>query len=253
MGRPGRELLNSQLRRLQNDLRIDFTIANIENAASGFGVTKKVYDELTYLAIDAFTGGNHIYDKKDVIPLFETLEKVIRPLNFPPGNPGRGYRIFTVKGRPIAVVNLIGRVFMALSDCPFRGVDAVLPEIQKLTPLIFVDMHAEATSEKIAMGWHLDGRVSAVFGTHTHVMTADQRILDRGTAYATDLGMVGAYDSVLGMERDPIIQKFLTQFPVKFEPVKRPSEVIFNAIMVTVNPDTGKALSIEGVQRRYNL
>ena len=251
VGQPGRDFLFNNLKSIQKDQQIHITIANIENAAAGFGVTTKVYDQLKKLPIDLFTSGNHIYDKKDIIPNFNKLSKLIRPINFPKGNPGIGLKIIQFNDYKIAVINAIGRVFMGLSDCPFQKINEVLPDILKETPIVIVDFHAEATSEKQGFGWFLDGKVSCVFGTHTHVMTADNQILTNGTAYISDIGMVGAKESILGMQKDNIIQKFLDQMPTRFEPPKT-TNVIFNAIKLNINSKTGKANSIEKIQLNSN-
>ena len=252
VGQPGRDVLERYLSDIQRRYEIDFTIANLENAASGFGITHKVYNELASLGIDAFTSGNHIYDKREVMGSFSEFTNLVRPLNFAPGSPGQGIRYYECQGTKIAVVNLIGRVFMAQSDCPFQAINRVIDEIRQNATIIIVDFHAETTSEKQAMGWMLDGKATLVFGTHTHVMTADSRLLDQGTAYISDLGMVGARDGILGMERAPIIRKFLTQLPARFEPAKTKYQQ-FNAVKLVCDPVTGHAISIERVAADYQL
>lgn len=225
----------------------NFILANAENAAAGFGLTFKTYDELVSYGIHAFTSGNHIFDKKEIVKTFDAYTRLVRPLNFPNGTPGVGYRIFEVEGHKIAVINLIGRVFMNHSDCPFQAIDALIETIRAETPIILVDFHAEATSEKQAMGYFLDGKVSAVFGTHTHVQTADERILPKGTAYITDLGMTGSLNSILGMEKEPVIKKFFTQMPTRFEATKDYPWML-NGITLSLNPNTGSANDITRVR-----
>ncbi len=252
IGKPGRAFLKQHLKTIQQEHHIDFTVANVENAAGGFGITEKVYYELLGMDIDACTSGNHIYDKKEILGKFDQFSKLIRPLNYPPNNPGEGIRFFSVKNVKIAVINLIGRVFMGAYDCPFRCMDSILSMVQNETPLILVDFHAEATSEKQALSWHIDGKVSAVWGTHTHVQTADERILPNETASITDLGMVGAWDSVIGMGKETIIKRFLTQMPAKFD-VPKSKRVIFNAIKLDIHPETGKSIGISRIQRQYQF
>lgn len=250
VGRPGRHVLVKHLIQLQKRHNIEFTVANIENAAGGFGVTAKTYQEVGSLPIHVFTSGNHIYDKHEIMTQFHNYPKVIRPLNFSPNAPGEGIRIVKWNHLKIAVVNLIGRVFMGPSDCPFRKIHDKLEEIQKETSLIIVDFHGEATSEKQAMGYYLDGKVSLVFGTHTHVMTADERVLPKGTAYISDLGMTGAKNGILGMEAGPILNRFLTNLPAKFEPSSS-KPVMINAVKVTIDTETGLAKKIERIQEEF--
>jgi metallophosphoesterase (TIGR00282 family) len=250
IGNPGRKILNENLRSLQKEHNIHFTIANVENSAGGFGVTAKIITELKGLSIQAFTSGNHIYDNKDILKDFNSLEALLRPLNFPPGNPGRGFQIFNMNSLKIAVVNLQGRVFIGNYDCPFQIIDKYLPQIKSQTNIILIDIHAEATSEKQALALYLDGKVSGVFGTHTHVMTADERILDNGTAYITDIGMVGSLDSVIGVEKDKIIKRFFDQMPSRFEPEKK-GQKIFNGAIISVDVNSGKAVSIKRIQQTY--
>ncbi|MFC1752119.1 TIGR00282 family metallophosphoesterase [Thermoproteota archaeon] len=247
VGRPGRDAISEYLATIKQKHAIDLTIANAENAAGGFGLNYKIYNELLDAGCDILTSGNHIYDKKEIIYDFDKLDQLIRPLNFPKGNPGYGYKIVPVKNIKVAVINLIGRVFVGHYDCPFQAIDTILPSILEQTPIVIIDMHAETTSEKEAMGWYLDGKVSLVFGTHTHVMTADLSILTNGTGYITDLGMAGALDSVLGMDRNAIIKRFLTQMPERFEPPKKPGQKIINAIISRINTQTGKIESLEDV------
>ncbi len=248
VGRIGREALRLVLPDLQREYSPDFTIVNLENASSGFGVTPKTYAELAKLPIDVFTSGNHIYDKRELLPEISKLDKLVRPLNFPNTKFGKGAIVVEKDGLKIAVVNAIGRVFMGMYDCPFRAMDAALPGLRAQTPVVIVDFHGEATSEKQAFGWYLDGRVSLVFGTHTHVPTADARILPEGTAYMSDIGMCGFKDGILGMQRKPIIEKFLTQLPTRFEPPKvGPAWVC--GLHLVVDGSTGRAQSITPFQR----
>ena len=252
-GKPGRRALAALLPKLIKEKNIDFVIANGENSAGGFGITIKTFEELLRCGIDSITLGNHIWDKKDVIPILESDRRLIRPANLPEGNPGTGHAIYTIekagKKINIGVINLVGRVFMLAVDCPFRAADRAINEIKQNAPVIFVDMHAEATSEKQAMGFYLDGRVSGVFGTHTHVQTSDDRILDGGTAYITDAGMTGPFDSVIGVKKEIIIRRFLTGAPEKFEIAE--GNVRINAVLTAVDEITGKAASIERLDIKY--
>ena len=249
IGRPGRQAVEKLLPGLVEEHQIDFVIANGENAAAGFGLTPAVLDNLFGLGIDAVTSGNHLWDKKDILPRLKKEPRLLRPANYPPEVPGTSFGIYEDKqGRKVGVFNLLGRVFMPAVDCPFRIADQVIAELKKETDIIIVDMHAEATSEKIALGWYLDGRVSAVIGTHTHVMTADERVLPHGTAYITDAGMTGGFDSVIGMEKEPIIEKFLTQLPTKFEVAEQ--DVRFNGVVVEVDEQNGKAIEINKVNSK---
>jgi 2',3'-cyclic-nucleotide 2'-phosphodiesterase len=244
VGKPGRELVRRGLGPLVAHHRIDLVIANVENAAAGFGVTPDIADDFLEYGIDVMTGGNHIWDKKEIFPYFDEHPRLIRPANFPAGTPGRGvYLARTKAGVPVAVVNAMGRVFMTAIDNPFRVVDTEIEAVRRDARLIFVDFHAEATSEKIAMGWHLDGRVTAVVGTHTHVQTADERVLPQGTAYITDVGMTGPHDSVIGVDRSAILARFLTALPQRFETATENPRL--NAVIVTGDETTGMASSIE--------
>jgi metallophosphoesterase (TIGR00282 family) len=241
-GEPGRAAVQKLLPRLKAEHHIDFTVVNVENAASGFGVTPQHARAFLDQGVDVMTSGNHIWDRKEIVDYITRENLLLRPANFPAGTPGVGH--ITVKTGPhrVAVLNLMGRVFMNPIDCPFRKADELLPELRKETPIILVDMHAEATSESVAMGWHLDGRVSAVVGTHRHVQTADERVLPKGTAYITDLGMTGPIDSVIGVDTDLILQRFLYQMPIRFEPAKGPAAL--HGVVITVDPDTGRASEI---------
>ncbi|HET7344049.1 MAG TPA: TIGR00282 family metallophosphoesterase [Methylomirabilota bacterium] len=241
-GETGRAALAKHLPRLRQEHAIDFCVVNIENAASGFGVTPAMARQALEQGADVLTSGNHIWDRKEIVEYITKENLLLRPANFPPGTPGVGH--VTVKAGPhkIAVLNLMGRVFMLPIDCPFRKADEIVPELRRDTPIVLVDMHAEATSESVAMGWHLDGRVSAVVGTHRHVQTADERVLPGGTAYITDLGMTGPTDGVIGVDRDIILQRFLGQMPMRFEPAKGPAAL--HGVVIVVDPDSGRASDI---------
>lgn len=216
MGRPGRDALEEFLNKKRDNY--DFIIVNGENSAAGFGITPKISDEFFEMGVDVITSGNHIWDKKEIYPYLNENNSLLRPLNYPKGVPGFGYVIKdSKKGEKIAVVNIQGRVFMPEVDSPFDRIDEILDELKKITSNIIVDFHAEASSEKLAMGYFLDGRVSLVFGTHTHIQTADERILDRGTGFISDVGMTGAHDSIIGMTVETVLPKFLTSLPSRFE------------------------------------
>ena len=246
VGRPGRELVRRGLAALVERHKIDLVAANVENAAAGFGVTPDIADDLLELGVHVMTGGNHTWDKKEIIPYFQDHPRLIRPANLPPGAPGRGVHVtHTSSGVSVAVINVMGRVFMIPIDDPFRVVLDEIEAVRKEARVILVDFHAEATSEKIAMGWHLDGRVSAVVGTHTHVQTADERVLPRGTAYITDVGMTGPHDSVIGVERSSIVQRFMTALPQKFETATENPRL--NGAIITADETTGRATAIERV------
>jgi metallophosphoesterase (TIGR00282 family) len=244
VGSAGRRALHEALESTIDRKKVDFTVVNVENAAGGFGMTRDIYSELKKLPIDVFSSGNHIWDKKDFVAFLDEAEDVLRPANYPPGNPGRGWLVKpTAAGTPVAVLNLQGQVFMTNIDSPFRVADELVPAIGKEARVILVDFHAEATSEKNAMGWYLDGRVSAVLGTHTHVPTADDTLRPGGTAYLTDVGLTGAYEGVIGFQKDRVIEKFLSQTPRPFEPAKR--DVRLAAAVVSVDEETGRATAIE--------
>lgn len=244
MGKPGRRALHSILPRLVDRHRTDYVVVNVENAAGGFGITPEIMDELSDLPIDCFTTGNHIWDKREGMDLLDRDPRLLRPANYPEGNPGKGVYVGeTAGGIPVAVMNLEGRVFMSQLDSPFLVADRLLAQLDKKVKAIFVDFHAEATSEKQAMGFYLDGRVSAVIGTHTHVPTADERVLPNGTALLTDVGMTGPYESVIGMRVDKVLKRFLLQTPSSFEVAKR--DVRLAAALVDIDEKTGKARTIE--------
>lgn len=249
IGRKGRGIVASMLPRFKQEEKIDFCIANGENLAGGFGITPAVAKQVYAAGVDVLTGGNHIWSKKEIYQIIDEDERILRPLNYPIGVPGRGGHIYTVNNQQIGVISLCGRVFMNNLDCPFRTVMLEIERMRVETPNIIVDFHAEATSEKIAMGLYLDGLASAVIGTHTHVQTADERILPQGTAYITDIGMVGAKNSVIGVDSDIIIKRFLTSLPLQFEPTKT-GPGIFCGVIIEINSDgiTPNALSIKRVQ-----
>ncbi|RPJ49419.1 MAG: TIGR00282 family metallophosphoesterase [Candidatus Latescibacterota bacterium] len=245
-GSAGRTAIAELLPGLLGRLMPDFCVANCENVAGGFGFTPATADELLRSGIDVLTGGNHSWDRRESMGYLDSNERVLRPHNYPNGNPGRGAGVFfTRKGDKVAVLNLMGRVFLDPIDCPFRAADEALPRLRAETPVVLVDMHAEATSEKLAMGRHLDGRVTAVFGTHTHVQTADERVLPGGTAYITDAGMTGPHDSIIGVKTDLILRRFRTKLPVRFEPAE--GDPRLSGALVDVDAETGRALRIERI------
>ena len=249
VGRPGRRIVAEKLKPLIAELDIDCVIANAENAAGGSGLTPQIYDKLLRYGVNLVTLGDHTYRKKDIIETLEKSEHIARPANFSEQAAGRGIAYYkTSKGPTVAVVSLIGRIFMKPADCPYNAIDKILPQLQQKADIIIVDFHAEATSEKIAMGYHLDGRVSLCFGTHTHVATADERILPKGTAYITDIGMTGAYDSVLGRDVESVLKSFRTQMPYPFEIAT--GDVKMDAILVTIDSNTKKAERIERISIR---
>jgi metallophosphoesterase (TIGR00282 family) len=247
VGKPGRATVADLLPGLRDEYSPELVIANGENSAGGLGITKDAADQLLRSGVDVITLGNHTWTKKEVISFIDDETRLLRPANYPPMVPGRGSFVYkTASGLEIGVMSLIGRTFMVPVDDPFRVADEVVAQLRKITPIIFVDMHAEATSEKNAMGWYLDGRVTAVLGTHTHIQTSDERILPQGTAYITDLGMVGPLDSILGLKPQLVINKFLTQMPQKFEVAEGPT-LLFGAV-VDFRPD-GKATSVTRIRR----
>src|SRR5213596_1925785 len=244
VGSPGRQIVRDRLADVVAQRQIDLVIANGENSASGFGITPRLAEELLKMGIDVLTGGNHSWDRKEILEFLPHEPRLLRPANFPEGNAGSGLYLGTAKnGVKYAVLNLQGRVFMTPIDDPFRKADSELAKIPEDVAFVLVDMHAETTSEKIAMGWYLDGRVTAVVGTHTHVTTADERVLPAGTAYITDVGMTGPHDGVIGMDRIGIVKKFLDGMPARFEPAKGP--VALHGVVMRIDPDTGRGLSIE--------
>ncbi|HHT9125091.1 MAG TPA: TIGR00282 family metallophosphoesterase [Candidatus Brocadiia bacterium] len=251
VGRPGRQILQDKLPTFIKDEKIDFCIANGENSAGGSGITGEVASSLLSFGVDVITMGDHVWKKKEVVPLLENERRLLRPENYSPLARGRGIVAINSKcGEPIGVINLLGRVFMKPIDCPFRVVDQVLKEFSGKTRVIIVDLHAEATSEKIAMGWYLNGRVSAVVGTHTHVQTADERILPNGTAYITDLGMTGSHESILGRSISPVLKAIVTQMPERFDVAER--DVRICGVVISVDSSTGKAQDIKRIVVREN-
>jgi len=250
VGKPGRQAIEDFLPELKKEYNIDLVIANIENAAGGFGCTRSVYHELLSLGIDFFTSGNHIYDQKEFVEIMDDFDRLIRPLNYPPGNPGKGYSVIKKNSCSLAVVNLLGRVFTSTVDCPFRAGRSIIDTLQKEGyKNILIDIHAEATSEKKAIGYYFEGMVSAVVGTHTHVVTADESILKGGTAYITDVGMTGCIEGILGFSTEPIIERFLTQRSVRFSPPKK-SRNMLQAVLISIDNSTGKAIKITRIDKR---
>jgi len=246
VGRPGRRIVAEKLKSLIFERDIDCVIANAENAAGGSGLTPQIYDKLLKYGVNLVTLGDHTYRKKGIIETLEKSENIARPANFSEQAAGRGVAYYkTSKGPTIAVVSLIGRIFMKPADCPYNAIDKILPQLQQKADIIIVDFHAEATSEKVAMGYHLDGRVSLCFGTHTHVVTADERILHKGTAYITDIGMTGAYDSVIGRDVENVLKSFRTQMPFPFEVAT--GDVKMDTILVAIDSNTKKAERIERI------
>ena len=247
VGRPGRRILADRLKSLVKEMDIDCVIANAENAAGGSGLTPQIYDKLLRYGVNLITLGDHTYRKRDIIKTLETADNIVRPANLSEHAAGRGVAVYkTNKGPVVGVVNLIGRIFMKPADCPYNAIDRILPQLQQKADIIIVDFHAEATSEKIAMGYHLDGRVSCCFGSHTHVVTADEKILTKGTAYITDIGMTGPSNSVLGRGAESVLKSFRTQMPVPFEIAT--GDMKMEAIAVAVDSNTKKAERIERIK-----
>ena len=243
-GRPGREAVRDHLPQLLGERQIDLCVVNIENSAAGNGVTPSLAHQFFEMGIDVLTSGNHVWDRREILDYLDQEPRLLRPANYPQTTPGTGLFLGeTLQQIPYAVINLQGRVFMPLTDCPFRVGRELIDSLESQVKVILVDFHAEATSEKQAMGWFLDGTVSAVLGTHTHVATADERILPQGTAYMTDVGMTGAQDSIIGVETDIIQSKFVNQMPARFVPAKR--NVQINAVEVEIDIETGRARGIE--------
>jgi metallophosphoesterase (TIGR00282 family) len=246
VGKPGRTAVSIGLDRLVDRHNVDVVIANGENAAGGFGITDETAADLFDSGVHLLTTGNHIWDKKESVDFIRREERLIRPANYPEGAPGRGSAVVTTAaGIKVGVLNLQGRVFMGNLDCPFSVAERELSRLKQITPIIIVDFHAEATSEKVSLGWFLAGRVSAVLGTHTHVQTADERILPGGTAYITDVGMTGGFESVIGIKKELAIEKFMTQLPVRFEVAKR--DVKLNAVLLEINDYDGTAINLERI------
>lgn len=246
VGRPGRQALERRLDRLIDRNQVDLVVANGENAAAGFGLTLDIARELLDAGVDVITSGNHIWDKREIYSYLDSQPRLLRPANYPDASPGRGSGIYTTSGGlKVGVINLEGRIFMNPLECPFRTADRLVTELRKETRVILVDIHAEATSEKMALGHYLDGRVSAVIGTHTHVQTADEQILPGGTAYLTDAGMTGARDSVIGISKEIAIEKFITQLPIRFDVAKK--FPMLNGVLIDIAEESGQAVAIERV------
>lgn len=251
VGSPGREAIKKLVSLLRQELQIDFVIANAENASGGSGITSKAADELFASGVDVLTSGDHIWKKPEIFELINREERILRPLNFPSGAPGRGAAVFKAKnGIKVGVINVNGRVFMEALECPFKTALKACEELAAETKIIIVDIHAEATSEKVALGWYLDGKVSAIFGTHTHIQTADEKILPRGAAYITDVGMTGPYDSVIGRRVEDVLTRFLSSIPVKFEVARE--NIQLHGALVEIDEKTGKARSILRIQKKIN-
>ena len=244
VGKPGRKAVSALLPGIVGQHGVDIVIANCENAAGGFGVTRKIVDELYHNEIDILTSGNHIWDKKEISDFIDDYETLLRPANYPEGTVGKGSVVIDTRlGISLGVLNLEGRVFMKPLDCPFRVAEREIEKLKHKTDIIIVDMHAEATSEKEALGWFLDGKVSTVLGTHTHVQTADERVLPGGTAYITDVGMTGSVDSVLGIRKEVALERFLTLLPNRFDVAK--GDIGLHGVLIDIDNETGKGLSIE--------
>ena len=246
VGSPGREMLTDYLPKLKEKYRPQITVVNGENAAAGKGITEKIYKQFLNLGVQVITMGNHTWNKREVIDFIDEAPYLIRPANFPDTNPGKGIVYVKYNNQEIAIMNLQGRTFLDPHDDPFKKVDELIAEAQQRTNLIFIDFHAEATSEKQAFGWYVDGRVSAVIGTHTHTQTADERILPNGTAYLTDAGMTGPYDGILGVEREAVIKRFTTNMPVRFD-VDKTGRNQLSGCLIHLDPTTGKAKKIERI------
>ena len=251
VGKPGRRVLAQMLPGLRREFSVDLTIANGENSAGGFGITRETFEEILAAGVDVVTGGNHTWKARDVAALLDGELRLLRPANYPAGAPGRGEGVFRLSegagGPAVAVLNLEGRIFMEPLESPFRvGLEQV-EQLRRETPVIVIDIHAEATSEKAALAWYLDGRVSAVVGTHTHVQTADERVLPGGTAFITDVGMTGPRDSIIGMGREEVLQRFLTLLPARFDVAKGPAHL--NGVLLEIDGETGRARSIRRISR----
>jgi 2',3'-cyclic-nucleotide 2'-phosphodiesterase len=246
VGSPGRDMVKEYLPKLKEKYRPQVTIINGENAAGGKGITEKIYRGFLEAGAQAVTLGNHTWDNREIFEFIDSAKYLIRPANFPDNNPGKGIVYLKVNNDEVAVINLQGRTFLQPSDCPFKKADELIDEARQRTPFIFVDFHAEATSEKQAMGWYLDGKASAVVGTHTHVQTADNRILPEGTAFITDVGMTGPYDGILGVEKEAVLKRFITNLPVRFE-VPKEGRAQLSAVSVELDRKTGLARKIERI------
>ncbi len=251
IGKPGRHAVHNCMARVKNEFSVDFVVANGENLSNGTGIQPDAFKGLLESGVDVVTSGNHIWAKKEVREILGKDPRLLRPHNYPPENPGTGLGVYDCKGTPVAVLNLMGRVFMYPIDCPFKSADRALDYLQGKAKVIVVDMHCEATSEKRAMGWYLNGRVSSMTGTHTHIMTADEEILSGGTAYLTDIGMSGSPNSIIGMKQEQVMSRFLTGAPSRFE-VSESLPYLFQAVVVSVDPGTGKATKIDRIRQVVN-
>jgi metallophosphoesterase (TIGR00282 family) len=250
VGEPGRKAIRELLPGIVKKNDIECVIANAENAAGGSGITPPIAEEIKSYGVDVLTSGDHIWKRKEIAEVLDEKKDILRPLNYPRETPGHGSAIIELSsGVKIGVINLVGRIFMQPLECPFRASRKEADKIRKLTPNIFVDMHAEATSEKIALGWYLDGLITALVGTHTHVQTADEKILPEGTAYITDLGMTGPFDSVIGRKKEQILTRFVTQMPARFQMAE--GDIRLNAVLIEFDEKTGKANSIKRIQKKY--
>ncbi len=249
VGSPGRKAACKLISEIKNREKINFVIANAENAAGGSGLTPRITEELLSYKIDVLTSGDHIWKKKEIIQMLDEEKRLLRPANYPKGAPGMGWGVYSVGNKyKVGVINLVGRVFMQSVECPFRAGRSIVEEIKSKTPIILIDMHAEATSEKIALAWYLDGMVSAILGTHTHVQTADERIYPKGTAFISDLGMTGPHDSVIGRKVEQILTRFITQLPTRFEMAEE--NIQLNGVVVTIDEETGRALEIKRISEK---
>ena len=250
VGKPGRDTIRGLLPKIKKQHRIDLVIANAENAAGGSGLTPKVISELFELGIEGITSGDHIWKRREVLDIIDITPGLLRPANLAKGSPGKGHCIIQKGELKLGLVNLQGRVFMQAIECPFRTAKEIIQDLKKETAVIIVDIHAEATSEKVALGLFLDGEVSAVLGTHTHIQTADEKILPAGSAYITDVGMTGPFDSVIGRRKEEIIERFLTGMPTRFELAE--GDLQLHAVVIEIDAKTGKAISIQRIQERFN-
>lgn len=247
-GKPGRYILSVLLPRIQQEFSVDFTIANGENAAGGFGITENISKKLRSYGVDCITSGNHIWDRQEIVSFLDESDYLLRPANYPPTNPGKGFHVFHYEDKPpIGVINLQGRSFMKDIDCPFRTCEKIIADIKEETRIIVVDFHAETTAEKKAFGWFMDGKVSLVFGTHTHIQTADETILPNGTGYITDVGMTGPFESVIGVKKEASIAYFLKKTPQRFDTAQNDRKL--NAIVVDIDEASGKTTNIERLER----
>ncbi len=249
-GKPGKTVASSFIPKMLRDDRADFCIANGENIAGGFGITENNLRKLFSYGVDVVTTGNHVWDRQEAETLLMDNDNLLRPANYPPGVAGNGDTVVETRGLKIGVINLQGRIFMPPIDCPFRTAERIVERMTQETPIIFVDIHAEATSEKMALAWYLNGKVTAVLGTHTHVMTADERVLSGGTAFISDVGMTGPHDSIIGVRVDQSLRRIVRQLPTRFSPAE--DNLMFSAVIVELDESTGRALSIERIFEPYH-